>query len=99
MSLDPNLRSSMINKEEVEIKNEELEINLRNKKMFDEKIMDNILKINIALFIICLVIIGVFFYFDFEIVNLISVKKGGTYIIINLSKYLNYKFNKLPINP
>jgi len=69
MSLEPqNLNSTIIRNPYYLIQNQENEYRLRHKKQLDDRIMDNVLKINLSLFFICLFTIGVFFVIDAEIV-------------------------------
>ncbi len=69
MSLDPqNLNSTIFRNPYYVAQNQENEYRLRHKKQLDDQIMDNILKINLFIFFVCLLIIGVFFIIDAEIV-------------------------------
>lgn len=77
MSYDPNLSSTMIRKPQIDVQNEETEKRLNHKKKLEDKIMDNILRLNLVFFIMCLIIIGFFFMFDFEIVYRVTENNEG----------------------
>lgn len=69
MSLDPQTLNSTIFRNPYYVaQNQENEYRLRHKKQLDDQIMDNILKINLFIFFICLLTIGFFFIIDTEIV-------------------------------
>lgn len=69
MSLEPqNLSSTIIRNPYYVVQNQENEYRLRHKKQLDDKIMNNILKINLVIFSVCLLTLVVFFVIDSEIV-------------------------------
>jgi len=69
MSFEPqNLNTTLFRKPFYESQNKENELRLIQKKQLDDQIMNNILKINLFVFVVCLFMIGCSFFFDAEIV-------------------------------
>lgn len=69
MSLDPqNLNSTIIRNPYYVAQNRENQQRLLQKKQLDNQIMDNILKINLFIFFICLLTLALFFVIDSNIV-------------------------------
>ncbi len=69
MSLDPqNLNSTIFRNPYYVAQNRENQQRLLQKKQLDDQIMDNILKINLFIFFICLLTLALFFIIDSDIV-------------------------------
>ena len=81
MSIDPqNLNSISYRTPYYIAQKHENEHRLRHKKQLDDQIMDNILKLNLFIFLVCLLIIGFFFIIDAEIVVFTSEEKNGKFV-------------------
>jgi hypothetical protein len=81
MSIDPqNLNSTSYRTPYYIEQKHENEHRLRHKKQLDDQIMDNILKINLFIFLLCLLAIGFFFIIDAEIVVFTSEEKNGKFV-------------------
>lgn len=86
MSIDPqNLNTTLFRNPYYVVQKQENEHRLRHKKKLDDQIMDNVLKINLLIFLVCLLIISLFFLFDAEIVVFIP-KQNDSKIIKYLKK-------------